>query len=333
MTTDLAIGSYVSVIAPLHDDADIVAEFVTELIAGLGQHSPNYELVLVDDGSQDDTVERVSALMKQHDRMRLIRLSRPFGQEIAISAGLDSVIGDFVVVMLPDSDPPALVPEMVDRARSGVEVVFGIRKSRKSDPLFLRLGSALFYWYCNRVLRLGLPKNSTHFRVLSRRVVNALIRIKDRGRYLRTLSQHVGYDSQAFSYDLVERRRPPRKKSLMEAAGLAVNIMTTNSRRPLRMMSWLSASFALANLGYLVYTIFVSIVDGGTGGGLPAASVQSSLSIVVLFTVLAVLCEYVGGVVDASKGRPLYYVMEERNSSVPILESEQRNIVSESTDR
>lgn len=324
---------YVSVIAPLHDDADIVEAFVTELVATLSARFTNYEIVLVDDGSSDATVERVSDLLKRHERMRLIRLSRRFGQEIAISAGLDSAIGDFVVVMLPDSDPPALVPEMVDKARAGTEIVFGIRKNRRDDPLFLRLGAALFYWYCNRVLRLDLPRDSTHFRVMSRRVVNALVRIKGRGRYLRTLSQHVGYESQGFPYDLAERRVHPRKKGLVEAVELAVNIIATNSRRPLRMVSWLAVLLAAANAGYLIYVCVASLAGGGLGPGFTASAIQSGFAFVFLFSILAVLCEYVGRVVDESKGWPLYYVMEEKNSSAVLLNEKQRNVVSESTDR
>ncbi len=124
----------ISVIAPLHNDSDIIDSFVGELADSLKNHFAVYEMVLVDDGSTDETVAKVNALLLRYQRIRLIRLSRGFGQEIAISAGLDSVIGDFVVVMLPDSDSPSLVPGMVNRARSGAEMVFGVRKSRASDP-------------------------------------------------------------------------------------------------------------------------------------------------------------------------------------------------------
>ena len=224
----------ISVIAPLHNDSEIIDSFLDELTDSLENNFAVYEIVLVDDGSTDDTVTKVNALLLSYRRIRLIRLSRRFGQEIAISAGLDSVIGDFVVVMLPSDDPPSLVPAMVNQARSGAEMVFGIRKSRVTDPWFLKAGAFLFYWFCNAVLRLNLPKNSTHFRVLSRRVVNALIQIRDRGRYFRTLSQQVGFENRSFEYEFIERRLPPRTKSLAEAVGLAINIIVANTRKPLR---------------------------------------------------------------------------------------------------
>jgi dolichol-phosphate mannosyltransferase len=323
---------YVSVVAPLYEDSDIVESFVAELLESLRSRFENFEVVLVDDGSSDDTVARVLRLLEVQQRIRLIRLSRHFGQETAISAGLDSVIGDFVVVMLPDSDPPELVPEMVEKARSGFEMVYGIRRSRGSDPLFLRVGASAFYWYCNRILRLNLPKNSTHFRVMSRRVVNALVQIRDRGRYLRTLTQHVGYRTVAFPYDLAERRGVPRKKSAVAAVDLAVNIIASNSVRPLRMASWLSVLAAGANAAYALYLglrFFLGVLweDGYFSGSLP-----SSLAFTFSFLVLAVLCEYVGRLVDESKGRPLYYVMEEKNSSAPLLQERQRNVVTESNE-
>jgi dolichol-phosphate mannosyltransferase len=312
---------YLSVIAPLSNDSDIVEPFVSELVAVLRNSFANFEVVLVDDGSSDDTVVRVVGLLGHYEPIRLIRLSRRFGQEIAIAAGLDSVIGDFVVVLLPDSDPPALVPQMVERALQGTEIVYGIRKNRKGEPLILRLGAGLFYWYCDRLLHLDLPKNSTHFRVMSRRVVNALIRIQERGRYLRTLSQHIGYGSVGVSYELVHRRKVPRTKSLFEAVDLAVNIVVTNSLRPLRIMSWLAAFLGAGN-GIAGVGLFL------WGGDWVA--LQSGFSFAFLFSILAVLCEYIGRAVDEATGRPLYHVIEEKAGAMPLLASHRGNVVTES---
>lgn len=320
----------ISVIAPLRNDSDIVESFVEEIADVLSQNFAVYEIVLVDDGSTDDTVAKVNALLSKYQRIRLIRLSRRFGQEIAISAGLDSVIGDFVVVMLLDTDPPDLVPEMVEQARGGAEIVFGIRKSRSTDPWFLRIGATFFYGFSNRVLRLHLSKNSTHFRVLSRRVVNALTQIKDRGRYLRTLSQQVGFENRSFEYDLVERRSPPRRKSLGEAIELAVNIIVANTRRPLRVVSWVGLSIAAVNVTYIAYVAGRYFFDGNGREEWAGSTLQDAVMFFFLFLILTVLCEYVGRIVDESQGRPLYYVMDENNSSALLLEEESKNVVTES---
>ena len=320
----------ISVIAPLHNDSDIIDSFVDELADSLQKNFAVYEIVLVDDGSTDRTVPKVNDLLSKYQRIRLIRLSRRFGQEIAISAGLDSVIGDFVVVMLPDTDPPSLLPEMVNQARGGAEMVFGIRKSRATDPWFLKSGASLFYWFCNAILRLNLQKNSTHFRVLSRRVVNALIQIRDRGRYLRTLSQQVGFENRSFEYALIERRSPPRTKSFAEAVGLAINIVVANTRKPLRVASWVGLAIAALNAAFVFYLGALYLLDRNVTG--IAAAIQGAVMFGFLFLILAILCEYVGRIVDESQGRPLYYVMDENNSSVLPLDERTKNVVTESAE-
>jgi dolichol-phosphate mannosyltransferase len=322
--------SYVSIVAPLFNDADIVEAFISEALDVLSDHYANYELVLVDDGSSDDTVKRVESSLTSRQRVRLIRLSRRFGQETAISAALDTVIGDFTVVMLPDSDPPTRVPQMIEQCRSGAEIVFGIRNDRAADPWHLRAGSKLFYYFCNRFLKLNIPENSTHFRAMSRTVVNALTQIRDRGRYLHMLSEYVGYRNQSFHYDLIERRPKRRTKSLAEAIELAINIIVSNSSRPLRLISWVGFAAAVLNALYIGYIVIVFLIKDDVAEGWATQSLQNTGMFLFLFLILAVLCEYVGRILDEAKGRPLYYVMEEKNSSVLLLDEKQKNVVTRS---
>jgi len=323
---------FVSIVAPLQDDEDIVGSFVDDVLSMLADAYAHYELVLVDDGSTDETVPRVAALLTKHQHVRLIRLSRRFGQEIAISAGLDSVIGDFAVVMLPATDPPELVPEMVERARAGAHVFFGIRRERAEEPFLLQVGARFFYWCANRILRLDIPKDTTHFRVLSRQVVNALMQLRDHGRYLQTLSQHVGYGSQSFVYDLVRRRKKPRTKTLLEAVDLAINIICTNSLQPLRLVGLLGFAMAAVNALYMLYIVGIFLFKENVAEGWVTQSAQNAGMFFFLFMILAVLCEYLGRLLAESKGRPLYYVMDEMNSSAEPLDEGRKNIVTDSVD-
>lgn len=317
---------FVSVVAPLRDDEDIVESFVEDTMAMLRTSYANHELVLVDDGSKDATVDKVRELLQKHENIRLIRLSRTFGQEIAISAGLDSVIGDFTAVLLPEMDPPELVPEMVERSRQGAGIVFGIREHRTGEPLLLKAGATFFYWFCIRVLKLNVPKNSTHFRVLSRQAVNALSRIRGRGRYLRTLSQYVGYGNQGFPYAPIQRRARKRNKGLGEAVALAVNVIVANTANPLRLVSFLGVLVASLNLVYIAYVLATFGTAGVAASGI-TGSLQGSIMFFFLFLILAILCEYVGRILAESSGRPLYYVLqEEKSSSIPDDES-RRNVV------
>lgn len=324
---------FVSVVAPLHNDADIVEGYIVDVLGVLRREYENYELVLVDDGSSDATVQVVSDVLKKHECTRLIMLSRRFGQETALSAGLDSVIGDFIVVMLPDRDPPALIPQIVEQCRSGVGVVFGVRADRKGDPFHQRVGSRLFYWYFNDVLKIDLPPNSTDFRVFSRQALNAMIRIKDQLRYLRTFSAYVGYGSQSFTYSFAHRRRPPRMKSRGAAVRTAVSMIVANSTHPLRSVSRLALGVSVLSVFYAAYVVLVRLLDTNVVPGWATQSLQTSVMFFFLFLILSMLCAYVGRLLAEVRDRPLYYVLEERNSSVMVSDEERKNVVTDSQEK
>ncbi len=323
---------FVSVVIPLHDDADIVESFVDEIIGILRAHYENYELVLVDDGSTDRTVAVVDGLLGRHDYLRLIRLTRRFGQENAIAAGLDSVIGDYVVVMDPDTDPPQLVPEMLELARRCGGTVLGIRKSRQGDGALVRLGTRLFYWYANRLLQLGFPENSTHFRVMSREAVNGVIQIKDRLRFLRAFTAYVGYSNEEFPYEPVSRRgRAARGRGLRDSLELAINLVIANSTHPLRLVSVLGLAVSGVNALWVAYVLVLYMFRSDRlAPGWATRSIQDAVMFFVLFLAVAVISEYVGRILDETRARPLYYIREERNSSLKLLDDERRNVVTTS---
>ena len=170
---------FVSVVAPFQDASAIIETFICKTIPILEENFKNYELVLIDDGSQDDSLRKVQGLLGHQKGIRLIQLSRRFGTDVAISAGLESVIGDYVVVMIPSMDSPELIPAIVERSRSGIDVVFGVRAGPSREGWLYRTGSKLFHWYCERFLQLKLPRHSTQLRCLSRKALNAITQIKD----------------------------------------------------------------------------------------------------------------------------------------------------------
>ena len=321
---------FISVVAPLHNDSAIVDAFITEVMAVLRESYTNYELILVDDGSVDDTAAKVTVLLNQHDCIRLIRLSRKFGTEIAIAAGLDSAIGDFVVIMLPESDPPQLITEIVQKARGGYGVVFGVRKDRSGEPLLMRAGASLFYWSANRLFKLALPKNAAPFRVMSRQAVNAVTQMKDKYRYLRVLTSYVGYSSRSFFYEPINRYGKPRTKGFFEAVNLAIGIIVTNSTHPLRFVSWLGLLAATLNVLYVGYIVVIYLFKKDVAPGWTTLSLQTAGMFFFVFLLLTILSEYIGRILEESKERPLYYVLEERNSSVLLADQERRNVVRES---
>lgn len=321
---------FVSVIAPLYNNSKIIGTFVAEAMEVLQNNYTNYELVLIDDGSEDKTAEKVAKILSEYECIRFVQLSRHFGTEVAISSGLDSVIGDFVVVMLPESDPPQLIPQLIRQCQEGKDIMIGVRKNRLGEPWWLRIGANLFYWCCQRVFKIPLTKNSTEFRVLSRQVVNAIIQVEDKYRYLRILSAYVGYKSQIFIYEPLKKYKRNRTRNLFDSMNLGLQIIFVNSVNPLRLASLLSLFASFLNLLYLIYIILVIVFKEKVTEGWITLSIQHTVMFFFISMVLAILCEYVGLMYAKSKGWPAYYIAGEKTSSVLIADRERRNIVPDS---
>ncbi len=321
---------FISVIAPLSNDADLVEAFTDEVMGVLRANYANYELVLVDDGSRDATAAAVDCLLVRHECVRLLRLSRQFGTEAAISAGLDSVIGDFVAVLEPERDPAALIPEFVRRARAGSGVVYGVCHDRQGQGLLTRVGTAIFYRLAPALLGLELTPDTTLFRVLSRQAVNAITGIKDRYRFFRLLSASVGFRSEAIEYQPQLRRTSRRQKSFGEAFDLALGLAFTNTMRPLRLAGGLALLAALGNVLYLAYSVAIYLFKPDVAAGWTSQSMHSAAMFAVLFLILAICTEYLGHILEESRERPLYHLLDEKQSTVMIADDSRRNVVSDS---
>lgn len=317
----MPVESLISVVAPLESVSPAAVEaFVEETATELRNLVPHHEIILVDDGASQETVARVRALLERYDFLRFLRLSRHFGEETAIAAGLEVAIGDYVVVMLPNMDPPALIPEFFDRARGrggplgeeGADIVYGVRLHRKTEPFWYRAGARAFYWYINAVVKAGIPADSTQFRCMTRQVVNAITQIRDPDQYLRLLTSYVGFRKQALPYAPINRTGEPSVRPKREAVNLARALIIDHTTHPLRTVMWTGVGLALLDF-------VVTLLGGG--------ELQVAFMFVVLSIMLALVGEYVGGLSRRLRDRPAYYVREEHTSSV-LLREERKNVVS-----
>ena len=214
---------------------------------------------------------------------------------------------------------------MVDLSRDGAGIVYGIRRNRDDEPWWQRLGVRGLYWCCNTLLDLQIPNNVTHYRVFSRQAVNAVIQIRDHGRYLASLSAYVGFRAREFAYDPIQRRNTPRNKSLSESINLATEVIVSNSTKPLRLAS--RACILVAGV-YAVQTIAWLPTDPSSG---PALGPWTSILLVsTTMLVLAIVCEYLGRLYAESHARPLYYVQDELSSSVLESGASSLNVVEQS---
>jgi dolichol-phosphate mannosyltransferase len=322
---------FVSVVAPLQDDDDVLAPFVVETVAVLTAQYANFELVLVDDGSRDGTSTTIGQLLAAHPCVRYIRLSRRFGLEAAIAAGLDSVIGDYTVVMLPAMDPPALIPELVARCREGKGIVFGVCRARPGHPFWASAGSRWYWALGRRFLDLHVPEGASYFQCLSRSAVNGVTRIKDKYRSIRLLASSMGADLDTLPYEPLRRRSRPRTRGFLESLDLAAGITVSRSTRPLRFVAALGLLASFLNLLYMGYVVTIYLTRSHVAEGWTTTSLQVSGMFFLLFVIMSVLSEYVGRVLEESRDRPLYHAVEERSSNVMVRDGERRNVVGDST--
>lgn len=311
--------SLISVVAPLEADTDaaVVEAFIRETATALRGLVTHHEIILVDDGAPEATVVRVRALLAEHDFLRLVRLSRHFGEEAAITAGLEVAIGDYVVVMLPNMDPPSLLPEFIERARTDADIVYGVRLHRKNEPLWYRAGARVFYWYINSVVKAGLPEDSTQFRCMTRQVVNAITQIRGPDPYLRLLTSYIGFRKSALPYAPINRSGQPTVRPKREAAHLARSLVMDQSTQPLRAVLRVGVLLSLLNVALVVWS-------GQRHGDW--SDLRAALGFLVIAAMVATIGEYVGNVSRRLRDRPAYYVREEQTSSV-LLREARKNVV------
>jgi len=321
---------FVSVVCRLHDERFLVESLIADVTRVLRESYENYELVLVDDGSTDGTSTLIKELLARYECVRLLRLSRKFGIDIALTAGLETAIGDCVITMSAETDPPELIPQLVELAQRENAAVYGVALERTPRGLLHRLGARLFHWACKELLEVPLLPDSTQLRALSRQAVNAIVEIKDNYRYLRALTPYIGYQTRTFEYQQKSRSGRERKESLFEAVDTAIAIVIGNSTRPLRLVSWLAVGASVLNLAYMLYVFFVNLFKRNVAEGWTTLSLQNAGMFFLLFLILAVVTEYVGRILSETRDRPLYYIAEEASSAVLLPDQERRNVVGES---
>lgn len=308
----------VSVVVHARNCADIVESFTTELEQVLSARYNDYEVIFVDDGSADATPQTIEDMLRRHDSLRYLRLSRNFGREVSVYAGMQSAIGDYVVIMSMQTDPPGLIPGMIDRVVRQGGILFGVCERRLDERALFRLVKSVFLVISMRLLRIPLAKNATQFMVFSRQALNAFLEIKDRYRHIRVFTAYIGYTQESFPYQQVNRGGKIAGRSLRDSLGAGVRVIFASSSLPLRLMAWAAVLAALINLALSMFF--------GSGLGVDAATLPSAFMFFMLATVLAVQAEYITTLTEETRNRPLYYVHEEKNSSVLLAARGRKNV-------
>ncbi len=298
-----------SIIAPVHNEEAVLTELYQRVSAVMNSLDEPWELILVDDGSTDRSAAIMLTLNELDDRVKGISFSRNFGFQMAVTAGLDHALGDAVILIDADlQDPPEVIPEMIKKWREGYEVVYGVRGKREGETFFKKATAAAFYRLIQRITNVDIPLDTGDFRLMDRRVVEAICRMPEQHRFLRGMVSWVGFRQTGVTYERHARFAGQTKFTLRKMINFASDAITSFSTFPLRM-----ASIAGALL------VAISMIGGllviGLSLTLPLS--QALILIAMLFVggiqliFMGIVGDYVGRMYDELKGRPSYLVQEQ----------------------
>ena len=308
-----------SVVAPIYNERESLPEFVRRTAAVLTEIGEPWEIVVVDDGSSDGSTQILEDLARRDRRLRPVIFSRNFGHQIAATAGLDHCRGQAAILIDADlQDPPELLPELVARWREGYQVVYAIRTERAGESWFKTATASLFYRAIYRITDVRIPMDTGDFRLLDRRVLDALSGMRERHRFLRGMSAWVGFTQIGVPYKREARFAGETKYPVRKMVRLALNAVTSFSHFPLQIATFLG--FLCAGLSAAaILTVVILRMSGNQ-----AFFGQATTLIAVLFLggiqliSLGLLGEYLGRVYDEVKGRPLYVLRRGPDDPSPL---------------
>jgi dolichol-phosphate mannosyltransferase len=301
-----------SIIAPIFNESGNIPDLYIRLRDVLDSTGESWELILIDDGSTDDSADLIRDYANQDARVKPVLFARNFGHQIAVTAGLDYSRGGAVVIIDSDlQDPPEVILDLITKWKEGYEVVYAVREEREGESWFKLFTAALFYRMISSITDVNIPMDAGDFRLLDRKVVDVLNQMREKHRFLRGMSSWVGFRQTGVPYRRVARQIGETKYPFRKMFRLAINAITSFSYFPLQLATYIG--FVAAGISILSIPIVIAIRLWGSETPLLG---QATTLIAVLFLggvqliSLGILGEYIGRLYDEAKGRPLYIVRE-----------------------
>lgn len=296
-----------SVVIPAYNEQEVIPVFHERLAAVLASLDMDGEIIYVNDGSTDKTMEVLNSIRKQDKRVAIVDLSRNFGKEIALTAGLDNAKGDAVVVIDADlQDPPELIPELVRYWRQGYDVAYAKRTQRDGESIFKKVTSSGFYRIIQYVSRIKIPEDTGDFRLLSRRAVDALKQLREQHRFMKGLFAWIGYPQKAVLYRRDPRHSGETKWNYWRLWNFALEGLTSFTIAPLTVATYLGLLAAFGALIFGIGLIIDTLIHGNPVAGYPSLMVTILFLGGIQLITLGIIGEYLGRMFDETKGRPLY---------------------------
>jgi glycosyltransferase involved in cell wall biosynthesis len=305
-----------SLVLPIFNEEEVIGELNRRLVEFLGAIGASWEVVFVNDGSSDRSLELLKGLCQSEHRYRLVSLSRNFGHQFAITAGLDYARGQAVAVLDSDlQDPPEAIAAMLEKWRLGFDIVHAVRKKRERESLFKRGTAYIFYRLLRAVVGVSIPVDAGDFRLMSRRVVITLRALREVNRFVRGMVAWVGFKQTIIEYDRNPRFAGQTHYPLRKMIRFALDGITSFSIVPLRMATWLGLASGAVGIAVAVWAAYERFFNSRVVQGWTTIVLAVALAASAQLVMIGVLGEYVGRIYEEIKRRPLYIVSEEVNAT------------------
>jgi glycosyltransferase involved in cell wall biosynthesis len=304
------------IIIPIYNEEECLQELFARLLnlRVMMKAKVVMRFIFIDDGSIDESVAMLKALCVKYEFASLITLSRNFGHQIAVTAGIDSSIGDYAAIIDADlQDPPELIEGMYDQLISGYDVVYGQRKSRAGETFFKKVSAAGFYKLLSFLCDVDIPRDAGDFRIVTKRVVSELRNMKERHRFIRGMVPWVGFKSSAFIYDRHERFAGETKYPLAKMISFAASAIFSFSKKPLVFATKAGVYVTATALFGAIYLLYLKLFTSEMVEGITVIFLAIVMMGGVQILILGIIGEYIARIFEESKGRPLYVIDEKIN--------------------
>lgn len=300
-----------SIVIPMYNEEEVIKETYNRLKEVMDQSSESYELLFVNDGSKDRLAQIIAELARTDKNIRLIDFSRNFGHQIAVTAGMDYARGQAVVIIDADlQDPPEVIPRMLEKWREGYDVVYGKRLKRQGETFFKKFTAYLFYRILGALTDDNIPKDTGDFRLIDRKVCDAMKQLNEKNRFLRGMINWVGFKQTAVEYIREERWAGETKYPLKKMLKLATDGIFSFSYKPLKLATYIGFLLSASGFLYLLYVLYQRLFTLNTQTGWASIIAVNLIFNGITLVILGILGEYVGRIYEEVKGRPLYIVKE-----------------------
>ncbi|WP_263322406.1 glycosyltransferase family 2 protein [Endozoicomonas sp. Mp262] len=303
---------FLSCVVPVFNEGEVVSSFLTALIEQLKAVTEQFEIIVVDDGSRDNTVQLVEPFCYDGS-VKLIALSRNFGKEAALTAGIDACQGDAVILIDADFQHPlAMIPVFLNYWEKGYDMVYGVRKDRNEESFLKKKGAHFFYRIMSFSTGVEVPAHAGDFRLMSRKVVDSLKKLPERDRFMKGIYAWVGFKSIGVPFEVQERAAGESGWGYRKLTNLALSGITSFTTLPLRLVGVLGLLISAASVLYALFIVFTTLVLGSSLPGWPTVVTAITFIGGIQLLSLGVLGEYIAGIFNEVKQRPTYLVQKRR---------------------